>query len=206
MFKKPNIKKMKAECYAFNASNPVGSRVMVQLDGRKPPYVRPASDYPEIGLDYLHARCVASEGCLLWTLAMKNGPIAHIQGRAWKVRHLVYRLVHPRGPGKGQLPLPTVCGNARCVHPDHLTLAGRNSHVVGAQRSPVHCMNIARARRAGSAKLTAEQAREIRASNEPLAVLIARYGISQSVASRVRSGQAWKDYTNPFSQLMRNPA
>ena len=38
MFKKPNAKKMQAECDAFNASNPVGSRVMVQLDNRKEPF------------------------------------------------------------------------------------------------------------------------------------------------------------------------
>ena len=32
--KKPNLKKMQAECDAFNAENPVGAKVTVKLDGR----------------------------------------------------------------------------------------------------------------------------------------------------------------------------
>lgn len=31
---KPNLKKLQAECDEFNASNPVGTKVLVQLDGR----------------------------------------------------------------------------------------------------------------------------------------------------------------------------
>lgn len=170
------------------------------MTARKPPYVRPASDCPDIGLDYLHARCTESEGCLLWTLRLDSGPITQIQGRSWKVRHLVWNLVHARGPAKGWLPMPTVCGNARCVHPDHLTLVRRNSAVVGARRPLVHRMNSAK--RASGAKLTVQQAQEIRASTDILAVLAERYSISKSVASRVRQGTAWKDYRNPFAQLM----
>jgi hypothetical protein len=33
-YKKPNLKKMQAECDAFNAENPVGAKVTVKLDGR----------------------------------------------------------------------------------------------------------------------------------------------------------------------------
>lgn len=36
--KKPNIKKMQAECDAFNAANPVGTRVTVLLDGNPTPF------------------------------------------------------------------------------------------------------------------------------------------------------------------------
>lgn len=169
---------------------------------KKPPYVRPASEYPEIGLDYLHARCVESEGCLLWNMQMANGPITNIGRQTWKVRHLVYRLVHPRGPGKSHLPMPTVCGNERCVHPDHLTLVRRNSAVVGARRTLQHCINIAQAKRAKGAKVTLVQVHDIRTCGDTLQVMAARYGLSIAVLSRIRSGQSWKDYSNPFSQLI----
>ncbi len=37
-YKKPNVKKMQAQCNAFNAACPVGSRVRVQLDGIDEPF------------------------------------------------------------------------------------------------------------------------------------------------------------------------
>lgn len=37
-YKKPNVKKMQAECDAFNAANPVGTKVQVMLDGRTEPF------------------------------------------------------------------------------------------------------------------------------------------------------------------------
>lgn len=36
--KKPNIKKIQAECDAFNSKNPIGTEVFVQLDGVDEPF------------------------------------------------------------------------------------------------------------------------------------------------------------------------
>ena len=36
--RKPNTKKMQAECDAFNATNPIGSDVFVKLDGVDEPF------------------------------------------------------------------------------------------------------------------------------------------------------------------------
>ncbi len=36
--RKPNTKKMQAECGAFNAKNPIGSDVFVKLDGVDEPF------------------------------------------------------------------------------------------------------------------------------------------------------------------------
>jgi hypothetical protein len=44
-----------------------------------------------------------------------------------------------------------------------------------------------------NAKLTAEQVREIRASNEPLKVLAHRYGVTAAAISAVRTEKSWKD-------------
>lgn len=37
--RKPNTKKMQAECDAFNAKHPVGSDVVVRLDGVDEPFI-----------------------------------------------------------------------------------------------------------------------------------------------------------------------
>ena len=169
---------------------------------RKPPYVRPAGDYPDIGLDFLHARCTDSDGCLLWRQRMQSGPVANIGGRAWKMRHVVYRLVHPRGPGRSHLPMPTVCGNDRCLHPDHLLLVKRNAAVAGTRRPLTHRRAIALTKRERSGKLTAEQATEIRASADTLTALAARYGINVSLVHRIKAGTSWRDYASPFALLV----
>jgi hypothetical protein len=36
--KRPNVKKMQADCDRFNAANPVGSEVFVKLDGVDEPF------------------------------------------------------------------------------------------------------------------------------------------------------------------------
>ncbi len=36
--RKPNTKKMQAECDAFNAKNPIGSDVFVKMDGVDEPF------------------------------------------------------------------------------------------------------------------------------------------------------------------------
>ena len=169
------------------------------------PYTRAAHEYPEIDLDYLHARCIELEGCLLWNQKMKNGPVANIGGRAWKVRHVVYRMVHMRGPGKSQLPMPTACGNERCVHPDHLTLVNRNGHAAGkGTKTQMHRSRLAQSKRT-HAKIDMPTAQAIRASNDILKVIALRYGISMTAAQRIKTGVAWRDYSNPFSQLMKSP-
>lgn len=168
---------------------------------KKAPYIRPARQIPEIGLDFLNARCTEEDGCLLWNGRMRSGPVAVIQGREFKVRHVVWRQVHPSPPHKSELPLPTVCGHERCVHPDHQTLVGRNAHARQA-KTLQHRMRIAQARRA-SGKIDLATARLIRASDEPLQVLSARHGIHLSYAHKIRVGQAWQDHASPFAQLVR---
>lgn len=167
----------------------------------KQPHMRPVSELPEIGLDYLHARCTESDGCLLWTMQMKNGPVTYIGKRQYKVRHLVWNQVHARSPQGNQMPAPTVCGNERCVHPDHLGLVMRNAHARGKKMTLLHRAHIAEAKRTRSGKIDAQTAQAIRASDEPLGVLARRHGICIANAHRIRQSQSWIDYSNPFAQL-----
>lgn len=167
----------------------------------KLPYTRPASATPDIGLDYLLARCAEVDGCLIWKGSMRNGPLTNIGRRGWKVRHLVWNLTYPRAVPHGKTPMPTVCDNERCVHPDHLTAVKRNAHASGKKMTLLHRSHIAEAKRLHSGKITLEQAQDIRASSEPLIAIAKAHGISNAAAHRIRSGTAWIDYSNPFMQL-----
>ena len=85
--------------------------------------MRPIADLPDIGLAYLHARCTQTDdGCLLWKKQMTNGPITNILRKVYKVRHLVWCKTHERAVPEGRLPMPIVCGNARCINPNHLQM------------------------------------------------------------------------------------
>ena len=82
------------------------------------------------------------------------------------------------------------CDNPACVNPAHLFL--------GTQKQNVLDM-IEKGRqydRSGDknpfSKLTEQEAREIRASNETSAALGRKYGISQAHASKVKRGLLWK--------------
>lgn len=169
-------------------------------------YMRPTSDYPEIGLDYLYSRCTECDGCLLWKMQMIDGPVTNIMRKRWKVRHLVWRMVHRRSPQADQIPMPTKCGQERCIHPDHLTLVKRNSHARGKKMTLLHRAHIAETKRVRSGKIDLQKAEEIRASSEPLIVLAARHGISVGNAHRIKHGEAWIDYRSPFAQLIKAPA
>ena len=46
-----------------------------------------------------------------------------------------------------------------------------------------------------------EKAQEIRASDKPCHVLALVYGVDKSMVSRVRRGEAWRDYSSPFAGL-----
>lgn len=164
--------------------------------------MRDPSEFPAIGLGHLYARCVESDGCMLWNKRMTHGPAITLQGKSWKVRHLVWHATHPRAPAASQIPMPTVCGDERCICAEHLTLVKRNGHARGKKITLVHRANIAAAMRAGNGKVDMQQAAAIRASSDTLAVLAERHGIYISNAGRIRSHERWVDLGSPFAQLL----
>lgn len=171
--------------------------------------MRPAREMPKIDMAFLLRRCTqpsADDGngdgeCLIWNRQMKNGPITNIDGRVWKVRHLVWAAAHQRKSKSSHIPMPTVCQEERCVNIDHLTLVKRNSHQVGTKLPLLQRMRIAQAKRATSAKLNEERAHNIRTSNETLRALAQSNGIALSLAQRIKTGQSWLNYRDPFLQL-----
>lgn len=99
------------------------------------------------------------------------------------------------------------CRNELCVNPDHLLVVTRKrlQEMVSKERnyqvSPVRMKKLAdKARR--NSKLTVELAAEIREAEGTQRQIAARFGISQATVSVIKRGKTWRDYSNPFAQLI----
>lgn len=77
-----------------------------------------------------------------------------------------------------------LCFNPLCVNLDHLEA------VTVAENQ----------RRRKCTKLSMEMAREIRASDEPVATLAARYGVTEGSISHVRKGKTWREESTREAQ------
>ena len=145
--------------------------------------------------------------CHLWTGATtdRGYPIHKLAGHPCQlVRRTVFRLCG--GVLVPRQPVDITCGEVRCLNFAHMfqsstQAVAKKAAKRGAWSSPVRAAKIANARR-GTMKLDAEKAAAIRNSEDSGPVLAARYGVNRSLVNNIKRGQAWRDYTNPFLQLM----
>lgn len=157
-------------------------------------------------METLLARTVEEGECLLWEGSMGNArvPQATHGGKMVPVRRLMLEF-------QGKPPTSTdfvscTCGNHLCVSPSHIQRRTKEEHVVAMGSSP-NRKRLARASKLASyarehrAKLTMEQAREIRCSDESGTVLADRYGVHRCLINRIKRGEAWRGYSNPFAGL-----
>jgi hypothetical protein len=98
------------------------------------------------------------------------------------------------------------CGHQWCVEPEHIAQRDKSQHARKMSKSPnrneqKRAANVAAFKRANGAKITMEQAREIRASDESGHVLAGIYGIDKARIARIRRNEAWKEFSSPFSGL-----
>lgn len=143
--------------------------------------------------------CTEDGGCLLWDGRVSTGGVPRRGDRS--MRRLVYEAAFGEVP-EGLLA-STNCGNPRCLTLAHLCTKTKGEVLTDtyacsdlAMRRAVTSTREARKR----AKLDIEKAREIRASDETLDQMAARYGVDRTLCSQIRRGTAWKE-ANPFSGL-----
>ena len=132
---------------------------------------------------YLHAR-IDEDGagdCWRWTGYAYNGhPGGTFAGCRFLARRAMYELRNGAIPA-GRI-IQRVCETPLCVNPEHLKLTTHKSvaNEVGARggmSGPVRSARIAAAKRTSSqAKITQEQARDIRISDEAPRLVAERYG------------------------------
>lgn len=137
------------------------------------------------------ARVDSSNGedsCWPWTgfcLPKGYGKTSH-RGKDITSHRLAYTLAHGHIPD-GMHVLHS-CDNPPCCNPAHLHL-GTNLDNIAEMRAKLR-HNFGE--RNGSAKLTDDDIRAIRASTEPQRAIAKRYGVVQQTISAIKTGAKWR--------------
>lgn len=156
----------------------------------------------EITLDWLTSRVIERDGCFIWAGHIGgNGkvPQVRIDYKLHSANRLIWMLAHGKDVPKGLRVGPS-CGVDGCVHPDHLVARKVGVLLKGIPLSKDRKMKIAIKRRTQSS-LTEDDVREIRLDPRPAIELVSEYGAHHSAICRIRRGEMWRDYRNPFDGL-----
>ena len=156
----------------------------------------PAVDRSEKGLnarpliERFIEKIQVNEPCWVWTGAVNaNGYGSMWDGeKAETASRLAYRLLI--GPINDGLFVLHRCDNPLCVKPSHLFL-GTHTENMRDRDMKGRCAKAFGARNP-MAKLTEEQAREIKLSSLPASHYVEKFSISAASVSRIRKGEGWK--------------
>ena len=157
-------------------------------------------------IDHIQSRTEEVGDCWEWQMALQQrsrSPVMRHNGKHMCVRRVVALAL---GHNLHDKVATYKCGNHRCVNPDHIvvmtktTLQKRTNKVNVRYMSPTRRQRVAAARRA-KAKLSPEAVQKIRDDPRLQREIAAEYGITQAAVSRIKRGEMWRDYTNPFTFL-----
>ena len=158
--------------------------------------------------EVLRARCDECGDCWEWranrqTEHGRRYPQIRQTGKTINARRYIYEAF--RKPIAQGMRIVPNCGNPYCVNPEHMRemTEAQKSKKYGKEGSYSGAKKAAKiaAHKRQSAKLDMQKAQEIRASDKPCHVLAKVYGVDKSMVSRVRRGEAWRDYSSPFAGL-----
>ena len=165
----------------------------------------------------IHQRYYEVGTCWEWTGSyINNRPTLHYtnhKGRsiAKPARQLV-AFLWGRKLTNNSVCVPS-CKNPHCINPEHIAIISKKESLKRASKAMVDHGNaqlraakIAATRRERCGKISWDDAEAIRNSTDSLRTLSKRYGISMSMAWRIKTNKAWIDRdsrSNPFAALMR---
>lgn len=156
----------------------------------------------EITIDWLQARVIERDGCLVWNLSCAGGtnnPQANIGGTMVKVRRLIWELSRGKKiPSK--VEIRSECEHDKCVHPDHLVASKRGAALKGKEKTMLQRIKIANSMRKRSA-YKEELIEQIRSEYTTHAEASRKTGISESHVRGIRNNLYRCDYSNPFAGL-----
>lgn len=163
-----------------------------------------------VTLDIIQARCVEVGDCWIWKGAYSHkAPAINIGGKSTNVRRFITGTLQGKSI-KGRY-VTVCCGDLKCVAPDHLRVVNRSqlnkqiADITGYANSVTRSVRLAEARRR-QARLSPDQVELIRQSSLSSAVLARQLGVAKSTVNDARRGDTWRDYANPWNQLLRMAA
>lgn len=131
-------------------------------------------------------------------------PAMNFEGHIKPVRrHIAEQL----GIARADMVATCKCRNYKCVNPDHVVLMTRTrlakliEEETGYARNPARVKKISDKARARS-PVTQEMVEQIRQEDVGLQEMAQRFGIGKTTVAAIRRGEAWRDFKNPFAQLM----
>lgn len=155
----------------------------------------------------IYGRCEEYGDCWEWqgaTQSCGSTPMINYKQRVVSVRRLLAE--HMGHDVKGKV-VTYDCGNELCVNPAHVQvttrkkLSKRISVDLKFHTNPVRMKKLSDAARARG-KLTMELANQIREASGTQREIAARFGVSQATVSVIVRGITWREYSNPFAQLI----
>ena len=155
----------------------------------------------------IHARCTEVGDCWEWQggTTGTGHPCVRHDGKTVLVRRLVMQLAgRPLRPSDRAM---TTCENILCVNEDHLTQRTHRQVMarqgeLGKLSEPARTAKIAATQRTRRGKITMDDARAIRASDETHEQAALRYGIHPSKIASIRQYRCWRELEgNPFVGL-----
>jgi hypothetical protein len=147
--------------------------------------------------------CWEWQGALQWT---GSTPMINFEGKVQSVRRFI---ADEKGLPRGGNRVATMsCGNALCVHPDHVVVMTRKKLQQRIANEQEHQINPMRRKKISElarsrSKLNYELAMEIRYGEGTQREKAKRHGVSQATVSSIMLGKTWQDYNSPFLQLFQ---
>lgn len=133
---------------------------------------------------------------MLWT-GPTNGsgyPMVSVERKNRPLRTIMAELMQKQKQ-KHQV-MTTTCKNISCINPEHLRVANKSSVLKMSHErynDPIRAAKISAHARATKAKLTIEQARDIRVSEKTHRELALEYGVNKATIGNIKAGRTWKE-------------
>lgn len=145
-----------------------------------------------------HSMPEPNTGCQIWLSSSRN-PYGHghmgVGGKSIMAHRVAWMC--NRGPIPDGMLVLHRCDTPGCVNPNHLFLGTSQDNQDDKVRKGRQAKGSklahprARGERNGNAKLTADQVRAIRASDEPQRQIAAQYGVTQAIISKIKRNEVW---------------
>jgi len=158
-------------------------------------------------LEYVKARSEEIGDCWDWKGALQacgTTPMMRHQGKTISVRRLIMQDQGFEVEGK---VATCTCGNHLCVNPEHLELITRKRLTKRVASKINRSISVLRMAKISSvarqhSKINKQIAEEIRQAEGTQREIARRFGVSQATVSVIKRGLTWRDYNNPFAQLI----